>query len=202
MGDLLDKLSKLSSLQKLGGALAVYAVVGMILYFPLVKATQDQIAEEQSRHQDLLDEKRDFEKTAQDKDQWKAQVDTLNQKLARAVKELPDARQIPDLVRRISTIGKKIGLEFLLFQPLPEVKQAFYAEVPVKLKVEGSYHEVATFFDRVGKFSRIVNVRDIHMHTPIERSGRMVLTIEGTAVTYRFLSKEEQAEAAGSRRRR
>ena len=40
------------------------------------------------------------------------------------------------------------------------------------------------------------------MHTPIERSGRMVLTIEGTAVTYRFLSKEEQAEAAGSRRRR
>ncbi len=202
MGDLLDKLSKLSGLQKLGGALAVYAVVGLILYFPLVKATQDQIAEEQSRHQDLLDEKRDFEKTAQDKDQWKAQVDTLNQKLARAVKELPDARQIPDLVRRISTIGKKIGLEFLLFQPLPEVKRAFYAEVPVKLKVEGSYHEVATFFDRVGKFSRIVNVRDIHMHTPIERSGRMVLTIEGTAVTYRFLSKEEQAEAAGSRRRR
>ncbi len=102
----------------------------------------------------------------------------------------------------ISTIGKKIGLEFLLFQPLPEAKQAFYAEVPVKLKVEGSYHDVATFFDRVGKFSRIVNVRDIRMHTPIERSGRMVLTIEGTAVTYRFLSKEEQEEARGGRRRR
>jgi type IV pilus assembly protein PilO len=201
MGDFLDNLSKLSGLQKLLAALAVYAVVAALLYVPLVRATQERVLEEQSRQQDLKEEKRDFQKTAQNKEMWREQVETLNKKLAKAYTELPDARQIPDLVRRISTIGKKIGLEFLLFRPLPESKQEFYAEVPIQLKVEGSYHDVATFFDRLGKFPRIVNVRDIRMHTPVERSGRMVLTIEGTAVTYRFLTDDEKA-AAGSRRRR
>jgi len=202
MGDFIDRLSKLTGLQKLLAALAVYVVVGLLLYLPLIKATQDAIAEEQARQEELKEDKRDYQKTAQNKETWRKQVETLNKKLAKAIKELPDARQIPDLVRRISTIGKKIGLEFLLFKPLPEAKQEFYAEVPVQLKVEGSYHDVATFFDRVGKFSRIVNVRDIHMHTPVERSGRMVLTIEGTAVTYRFLSEEEQQATDGRRRRR
>jgi len=202
MGELLDKLSKLNGLQKLGSAIAIYVVVGLLLYVPLIRATQDRVTEEESRQQDLKDEKRDFQKTAQDKETWRKQVETLNKKLAKAYTELPDARKIPDIVRRISTIGKKIGLEFLLFRPLPESKQAFYAEVPIQLKVEGSYHDVATFFDRLGKFDRIVNVRDIRMHTPIERSGRMLLTIEGTAVTYRFLSEEEQEAAKGQRRRR
>lgn len=201
MGDLFERLSKLSGLQKLLAALAIYAAVGLLLYIPLIKATQDKIADAESTQEDLRDEKERFQKTARDKETWRKQVDALNKKLAKAIKELPNDREIPDLVRRISTIGKKIGLEFLLFQPLPESKQEFYAEVPVKLKVEGSYHDVATFFDRVGKFSRIVNVRDISMHTPIERSGRMILTIEGTAVTYRFLRPEEK-EAAGGRRRR
>lgn len=201
MGDFLDSLSKLSGLQKMLAALAVYAVVGILLYFPLVKATQDRVVEEQSKQQELVEEKRDFQKTAQDKETWRNQVETLNKKLAKAYTELPDARQIPDLVRRISTIGKKIGLEFLLFRPLPESKQEFYAEVPIQLKVEGSYHDVATFFDRLGKFPRIVNVRDIRMHTPVERSGRMVLTIEGTAVTYRFLTDEEKAAVSPRRRR-
>ena len=202
MGEILDRLTKLSGLQKLLGALGIYLVVGLILYLPFIKATQNAISDAQVAQEDLKQEKRDYQKTAQNKETWRKQVETLNKKLAKAVKELPDSQQIPELVRRISTIGKKIGLEFLLFKPLDEIKQEFYAEVPVQLKVEGSYHDVATFFDRVGKFSRIVNVRDIHMHTPVERSGRMVLTIEGTAVTYRFLTPEEQEEARGGRRRR
>jgi type IV pilus assembly protein PilO len=202
MGDFLDNLSKLSGLHKVLGALGIYLLVAALLYFPLVKATQDRVVEEETRQQDLKEEKRDFQKTAQDKETWRKKVETLNKKLAKAYTELPDTRQIPDLIRRISTIGKKIGLEFLLFRPLPESKQEFYAEVPIQLKVEGSYHDVATFFDRLGKFPRIVNVRDIRMHTPVERSGRMILTIEGTAVTYRFLSDEEKEAAQGQRRRR
>jgi type IV pilus assembly protein PilO len=202
MGDILDNLSKLSGLHKVLGALGIYLLVAALLYFPLIKATQDRVVEGETLQQDLKEEKRDFQKTAQDKETWRKQVETLNKKLAKAYTELPDARQIPDLIRRISTIGKKIGLEFLLFRPLPETKQEFYAEVPIQMKVEGSYHDVATFFDRLGKFPRIVNVRDIRMHTPVERSGRMILTIEGTAVTYRFLSDEEKEAAQGQRRRR
>ena len=120
---------------------------------------------------------------------------------ARAIKELPNEREIPELLRRISSIGKKIGLEFLLFQPLPEVPREFYADVPVKLKIEGSFHEVATFFDRIGKLNRIVNIRDISMSSPFERSGKIILTTDGTAVTYRFLSDSERAPPSQRGRR-
>ena len=65
-----------------------------------------------------------------------------------------------------------------MFQPMPEIIRDFYAEVPFKLKVTGSFHEVATFFDRVGKLYRIVNIRNISMSDPTERSGKIVLTIE------------------------
>ena len=201
MGDLFERLGKLTGLQKLLGALLVYAVVGAILYFPLIRKTQQEITLAETTKQEKEVEKQGYQKTALDKESWQKQVDTLNKKLAKAVKELPNDREIPELISRIDTIGRKMGLEFLLFQPVDETKREFYADVPIKLKVEGTYHDVALFFDKVGKLPRIVNIRDITMHTPVERSGRMVLTIEGTAVTYRFLSEDEKGDEGGGRRR-
>jgi type IV pilus assembly protein PilO len=198
MGDLLERIGKLTGAQKLAGALGIYLVIGLGLYFGAIKPTGDKI-DSALREQDTLTEQRDENRDiAENRDRWERRVERLNEELAKAVKELPNDREIPELVRRISSIGKKIGLEFLLFQPLPEARRDFYADVPVKLKVEGSYHEVATFFDRIGKLNRIVNIRNIAMHDPVERSGKIVLTIEGTAVTYRFLT---EAETSGTGRR-
>jgi len=205
MQDILDRISKLTGIQKLGAAVVVYVLVALALLFLLIRPTSQKIETAQSQHTRLQTEVEEKRAIANDRDRWEEQVEQLNESLARAVKELPNDREIPELLRRISTIGKKIGLEFLLFQPVPELKRDFYADVPVKLKIEGSYHEVATFFDRIGKLNRIVNIRDIQMGDPIERSGRMVLTIEGTAVTYRFLSDKETAppgRAAPPKRRR
>ncbi len=196
MGDLLERIGKLTGIQKLGVALLVYAAIGAGLMFGLISPTQNKIAaarSQQSNLQEERDEKRDI---AENRDRWERAVERLNEELAKAVKELPNEREIPELLRRISSIGKKIGLEFALFQPMPEVRQEFYADVPVKLKVEGSYHEVATFFDRVGKLNRIVNIKNIKLDNPIERSGKIVLTISGTAVTYRFLKDAETAAAS------
>ena len=197
MGDLLERIGKLTGVQKLGAAIGVYAAVAAALWFGLVSPTQEKISSarsEQSNLQEERDEKRDI---AENRDRWERAVERLNEELAKAVKELPNEREIPELLRRISSIGKKIGLEFALFQPMPEVQQNFYADVPVKLKVEGSYHEVATFFDRVGKLNRIVNIKNIQLDNPEERSGKIVLTISGTAVTYRFLKDAEKSTGGG-----
>jgi type IV pilus assembly protein PilO len=202
MGDLLEKISKLTGIQKLGVALAVYAAVAAALWFGLVSPTQDKIASARSQQSNLQEERDEKRDIAENRDRWERAVERLNEELAKAVKELPNEREIPELLRRISSIGKKIGLEFALFQPMPEVRQDFYADVPVKLKVEGSYHEVATFFDRVGKLNRIVNIKNITMDNPIERSGKIVLTISGTAVTYRFLKDAEQGDGDRGRGRR
>ena len=201
MNDLLEKISKLSGAQKLAGALGIYALVAAALVFILILPTQNRITDSEDRNENLIEQRNENRDIAENRERWERRVERLNEELARAVKELPNNREIPDLVRRITSIGKKIGLEFILFQPMQETPRSFYAEVPIKLKVEGSYHEVATFFDRVGKLNRIVNIKNISMHDPGERSGKIVLTTEGTAVTYRFLSEAERAAAEKGGRR-
>lgn len=194
MGDLLDRISKLTLSQKMGAAAGLYAALVLIFFFGLFNPKNQAISDARAAHSKLVSDRDDYRVNAENRDAFEKSVELLNDELAKAVKELPNEREIPDLLRRISSIGKKIGLEFLLFQPIPEVPKDFYAEVPVKIRVEGSYHEVAVFFDRIGKLNRIVNVRDISMASPQERSGRILLTTDGTAVTYRFLTEAEQAK--------
>jgi len=201
MGDFLEQLSKYSTSQKMAGALVVYLIVSAVIWFGFVKPTKDQVLVAQNRNMKLVEERNENREIAENRERWERRVEVLNEELARAIKELPNEREIPELLRRISSIGKKIGLEFLLFQPLPEVPREFYADVPVKLKIEGSFHEVATFFDRIGKLNRIVNIRDISMSSPFERSGKIILTTDGTAVTYRFLSDSERAPPSQRGRR-
>jgi len=200
--DLLDRVEELNNTQKLGGAVGIYLLVILILYFmmigPAVSGTEAAI----TRRAALEVEEVENRQIAENRALWEESVNRLNEELAKAVKELPNSREIPELLRRISSIGKKIGLQFLLFQPMPEIVRDFYAEVPVKLKVQGSFHEVATFFDRVGKLNRIVNIKNITLSDPEERSGKVMLTIAGTAVTYRFLTEDEKSGESGRRRRR
>jgi len=113
----------------------------------------------------------------------KAQEDFM---IAKAV--LPENKEIPSLLTSVSQSGQDAGLEFLLFQPKPEVKKDFYAEIPVDIKVSGSYHNVASFFDNVSRLYRIVNVQNIQMKSG-QKNDR--LDTSCTAVTYKFLETAE-----------
>lgn len=201
MGDFLEQLSKYTTSQKVAGALVIYLIIAAVLWFAFIQPAREEIMVAQSRNGKLVTERNENRDIAENRERWERRVEVLNEELAKAIKELPNEREIPELLRRISSIGKKIGLEFLLFQPLPEVPREFYADVPVKLKIEGSFHEVATFFDRIGKLNRIVNIRDISMSSPFSRSGKIILTIDGTAVTYRFLSDAERGTSTQRGRR-
>ena len=200
--DFLEQLSRYTTTQKVAGAVGIYAAIAAVFWFLMISPARTEIVNAQSRQGQLVEERDENRDIAENRDRWERRVEQLNDELSRAIKELPNEREIPELLRRISSIGKKIGLEFLLFQPLPEVPREFYADVPVKLKIEGSFHEVATFFDRIGKLNRIVNIRDITMASPRERSGKIVLTTDGTAVTYRFLSEAELGPSRGRRGRK
>ncbi|MGA6927011.1 MAG: type 4a pilus biogenesis protein PilO [Desulfosarcina sp.] len=100
------------------------------------------------------------------------------------MRALPEKEEIPTLLTGISRAGKDSGLNFLLFQPKPEVKKDFYAEIPVAMTVTGDYHGVATFFESVAGLNRIVNIRDITM-TPGKNGDSLTTTC--TAVTYKFI---------------
>ncbi len=100
---------------------------------------------------------------------------------------LPEKSEIPSLLTGISASGHQAGLEFLLFQPKAEEKKGFYAEIPVSIKVKGNYHFIATFFDKVARLFRIVNITDIRMRA---EPGTNTLNASCTAVTYRFIEAE------------
>jgi len=108
-----------------------------------------------------------------------------------AIKLLPTTSEIPSLLKNITKLGNDSNLEFLLFSPERQVSKEFYIEIPVSIEVLGSYHDVAVFFDKVGKLDRIVNVVNVNM-IPIKDLSTMLKT-SCKATTFRF--KEERTES-------
>lgn len=119
-----------------------------------------------------------------------------NRKLQVVSQWLPDTREIPELLTQVSRMGKRAGLEFLLFQPQKESPEAFYATVPVKLQISGSFAQVMTFFRALSQLPRIVNVTDLKMGGADVHPGRVILKIDCLATTFRFL-KDQEVQKAG-----
>jgi type IV pilus assembly protein PilO len=115
---------------------------------------------------------------------------------------LPDKEEIPLLLTSVSQFGHDAGLEFILFEPKPEILRDFYAEIPVSITVTGNYHHVGMFFDKVSNLHRIVNIMDIKMvppgrdirggALPANDSGRLITSC--TAVTYKFVEAPAGSE--------
>jgi len=110
-----------------------------------------------------------------------------------AMRALPENQEIPSLLTSISKSGQDVGLEFLLFEPKPETRREFYAEIPVAMSLRGDYHNLAVFFDKVARLSRIVNINNISV-TP-GKDGRE-LNAACFAVTYKFVEPLPEKPAA------
>ena len=121
-----------------------------------------------------------------------AQTDT---QLKKALKLLPDKREIPNLLRTVTRLGKDSNLEFRLFSPKKERASDFYIEIPVAVELRGSYHNVAMFFDKVGRMERIVNIENVSM-TP-EKANSTILKTKCEAVTFRFKGKADDEAKKG-----
>lgn len=120
---------------------------------------------------------------------FKEEAKKLNLQLARVVQELPNSREIPNLLQTISNIGSQNGLDVVYIKPQNDVDKGFYAEVPISIKVKGGYHELGLFLDAVSKLSRIINVTDVTMGNAKEDelSGSIILDISALATTYRYI---------------
>lgn len=140
--------------------------------------------------------------TAKDLPRKKLQFEEMKKQLALASSMLPEKSQIPDLLDGVSRAGKHAGLDFSIFQPMPEVKKTLHAEVPVSLSMTGTYRQIALFLSTVGEMQRIVDVKQLSFAQEKDNE----LQVNGQAVTYRLLDDEEikqlqQKPAAGGRRR-
>ena len=179
-----DKIGKLSKLYRILLCLGILAaLIGPFFYFSFLPKldTIDALKTENDSLETRLVRAR--AKAGQLKHfQAKLKEAEIEFKIVR--KKLPEKKEIPSLLSSISRSGRDAGLEFILFQPQPERNKDFYAEIPVSIMVTGSYHNVALFFDKLARLSRIETIENIKMTTA---KGGNNLTTSCTAITYRFI---------------
>lgn len=172
----------------LGGILLL---IGAVFFSMFYMPAQTKIKELEPKLERLRHERIKKERIARQFDKYQREMEEIKMKLDAALRALPTKEEMPSLLHSISAAGNEIGLEFHLFQPLPEIKKNFYAEIPVNIQVEGTYHEVALFFDRVASLDRIVNIESVRIENPKEKGGKVLVKASCVAKTFRYFTEEE-----------
>jgi type IV pilus assembly protein PilO len=178
------------------GGVAGAAIVALYAYFLMMP-----LWEEKGRFEDkLLKVQSDLQQKqliAANRPKLDAEIKALEKQLDEALVRLPEEKDIPRLLTQINTLGQQNGLEFLLFRPGAPAKKGFYAEVPIDIRVEGQFHSLGGFLDRVSKLERIVTVSDIKI-SPLsgqtQRTDRSIAA-DLKATTYTFLEKGGSTDA-------
>jgi type IV pilus assembly protein PilO len=122
--------------------------------------------------------------TARQLPQFQAQVTELENRLESLRQVLPEQKDVADTLRRIETLAAKSNLAIQRFTPGKVVQQKLYAEIPYKLETEGTYHNLALFFDQISKFPRIINVSEISIKAKTPPEPNRTIIAECVATTF------------------
>ncbi|MEK7680222.1 MAG: type 4a pilus biogenesis protein PilO, partial [Deltaproteobacteria bacterium] len=118
----------------------------------------------------------------------------MEKKLSAAIEQLPNEKEIPDLIDSISASGEDAGLKIMLFKPGREVPKGFYAEIPVNMSVEGRFESMFSFSYRVSRLPRIVNVGNLDIVSQGHKNRIPLLKAEFVATTFRFIPGPPEGE--------
>jgi type IV pilus assembly protein PilO len=127
---------------------------------------------------------------------YQQQLADIERSFGALLRQLPGKTEVPNLLVDISQVGVGAGLEEKLFQPSAEVKKDFYAELPIKIKLSGSYHQMGAFVSGIAALPRIVTLGELAIK-PDNKDAYDVLSFELTAKTYRYLDDAEVAAEKG-----
>jgi type IV pilus assembly protein PilO len=158
----------------------------------------------QKAEADELDLRSQFESKQQraaNLDAYKAQLGEMERSFGAMLRQLPGKTEVPNLLVDISQTGLGAGLQEKLFQPSGEQSKGFYAELPIKIRLVGTYHEFGTFVSGIAALPRIVTLHDIQI-TPVagdKSAGYDHLTMDVTAKTYRYI--EDDGGRAGAKKK-
>lgn len=143
-------------------------VLGIVLAFLLhqyaYQGKRDQIAAQEKRISDLQRKVQEGQNAKRQLPQFREEVRRLELDLDKLLRILPARKNTPDLIRRIRTLTEQAGFDLRVFDPAEkETDREFYREWPIKIDLQGDYHELALFFDRISRFSRIINIDNLQV---------------------------------------
>jgi type IV pilus assembly protein PilO len=175
-----------------GGAMLIVFLYTFLFYMP----RSAEIATKQERILSLDKERTKLQALLKDREKTRAEISQVEGRFNEVKAQLPEQKEIPELLRQVSNLGRDSGLEVTLFRQKAENLHDLYAEVPVEMAVRGGYHQIALFFDKVRHLDRIVNVSDLSLKNAQPVDGQMYVEASFFATTYRFLSEEERERIA------
>ena len=126
-------------------------------------------------------------------DAYKAQLAEMEQSFGAMLRKLPNKTEVPNLLTDISQQGSGAGLDQKLFQPGQQVNKDFYAELPIRMRLTGTFHAIGAFVSGIAALPRIVTLHDVAISPVGREAGADQLQLDVTAKTYRYLDEEEQA---------
>ncbi len=189
MEQLLDRIAKAPAAAKYGGLAGLVVLLSVLNFFFGIQPLQDQIATQENQQRALDRQLAEKQEIAQNLNERRREMDILEQKLAEALTELPEKKDVDELLAQLNDIGKKSGLEIARVEPAGEVLATFFAKIPIKMAVSGNYHEIAMFMQEIANMRRIVNVNNIKLGTPSLKNDKVILSSEFLATTFRFVDQ-------------
>lgn len=175
----------------------IFLVLVALGYYFLWSPELESLDTEKNKEQELRKVFLDKKSQAINLEAYKTQMVEIEKTFGALLKQLPDRSQIDGLLTDINQAGLSRGLEFELFKPGQESQADFYAELPITIKLLGTYHDLGAFATDISKLSRIVTLGDISVTNQSKdvkpSSTDAVLVMEAVAKTYRYLDADEVA---------
>src|SRR5882724_9183954 len=174
------------------GAVGVcFVVLSIVLTYVFVWDDQrPRLEQTENTEQTLREEFKTKHSKAVNLEVYKQQLKDIERSFGALLRQLPGKTEVPNLLVDISQSGLSAGLEEKLFQPQPEQKKDFYAELPIKITLTGSYHQFGEFVSGIAALPRIVTLHDIEIKSATKDAYDQ-LTLDLTAKTYRYLDEDE-----------
>jgi type IV pilus assembly protein PilO len=194
MEQLIERIAKASLGLKIGvvGAIVAvitvlnYTVIGIPTFGRSIREIEERVVRANNEQAKLAKEFIQKQSIANDLNRFRRERELLEQRLAEASAELPEEKNLNELLQQFEDRATKAGLQISSIEPKEAVAADFIMKLPILMKVDGNFHEIVTFFDALGKLRRIVNVSEISFGEPKDQNGKVVLKASFTATTFMF----------------
>ena len=178
----------------LAAGLAVAAVLYFLGSWQFLQPKRDELAGQEARLAELQTKIQEGRAAKQELPKFREEVRQLELELDKLLRILPARRNTPDLLRRIRSLAEQGDFTLKRFTPGLLSDKEFFSEWPIAVSLEGTYHNLALFFDRISRFSRIINIEDLAI-TALTAPGGGQHTIAATFNAKTFVYKEPEPEA-------
>jgi type IV pilus assembly protein PilO len=182
-----NALTKLSLAGQLGVAVLVAALIGGLFYWQWLGPKLEEQEQKTARLEALQKEIRALEVTANKLAEFEREVALLEAKLETLKRILPPAKETPDLMRKVQSLAAQSNLTIKVFTPGPTVNKEFYQEWPINVAVDGNYHSLGMFFDRVRQLERLVNVGTLKVTSLATQTATNTIAATCVATTFVYL---------------